>query len=344
MGIEFDREGKVVLDSNGKPKLVRMVKSSPSPFIRTLLEVEVNGKDGILFIDEINRAAAALQSAALTLIQDGDAGDTKISPKIWRVAAMNFADVGVNNFAKAVSNRFCHIWHEADVEAFTKGFITDFMEVDKPVVNSDEEAEKAWLKYKTLITRFVSEQPTYLSKAPEMVEGENDFAFPTPRSWEMTAKILSKLDKNDHDYVSTLVSGCIGKDASKLFLRFIEENKDEIVDLTLYLGKEETFILPNPDRPDEVFQILQNLEYWFTKEPVKWFPMWKRIIRLLHNENHKYGKYTNYDNFIMIYWTNNFLTVLSKVFTGDEKKRREASKALREELDHVYEVMTVSAT
>ena len=338
MGTEYDREGNVVMGSDGKPKLIKMVKSSPSPFVRTLLE----NRDGILFMDEINRAPAALQSAALTIIQDGDAGDTKIAKSVWRVSAMNAADVGVNQFSLAAANRFCHIHHEANVEDFAKGFITRFKEIERPKINSEEKVLKERLKYRTLIVRFIETQPKLLSKIPD--EGmEDELAFPTPRTWEMVSEVMAYLSENSKDYLFPLVTGCVGKEAGKLFLRFCEENNDKLVDLTEWLGKEDKFDLPNPDRPDEVYQILQNLEYWFEKDPVKWYAMWKRIVKLLHNDKHKYGKYTNYDNFLMLYWQDNFMSVIEHCLTGSEAQRTKQSRELRDELDGVYEIMTVNA-
>jgi hypothetical protein len=339
-GYEYDREGNLVVGPDGKPKMVRLVKSSPMPFVRDMLE----DPNSILFLDEMNRASEAIQGCALTLILDGDSGDTKIKPSVWRCSAINFDDLGANKFGKAVANRFCHLKHDVDVEVVSKGVITGFMEVDQPIVNSAEEVLRNRVKYRTLWAQFIVENPTLAKKTPQYIEVEDDLTFPTPRSWEFAREILTYLDKNDHDYLMTLVTGCVGKEAARLFLRFIESNKDSVIDLTKYLGKEDDFVLPNPDRPDEVQQIFQNMEYWFNMEPKKWFKMWKRLIQLLHNDKKRFGKYTNYDNVIKIYWNDNFMKVLRFCFEGDIKKKRALTEAMREELDGVYEIMTVPSS
>ena len=340
-GVQYTRSGEILLDKDGNPVLDRLVKAAPSSTMYELLE----DKNTILFIDEINRAPQAIQNQCLSLIQDGVMGPFRISDSVLRVAAMNFSDIGLTNMSLATVNRFCHIEHVPDLESYLGGVITGFMETDIPIVNSPEEVERKKVMYLTLHVNFLRENPTCFVQEKDVAELNtiDEFSYPTPRSWGMAVDILSHLDKNSNDYVFKLVAGCIGKHTAKLFMRFLANNKETVVDLTQFLGKEDKFFFPNPDRPDEVYQIIQNLEYWFNKDPNKWFPMWKRIVMLAHNFEHKYGAYTNYDNVLVKYWTDNYLKVLKDVFKGKEAEKRAASKALRAELDGVYEVMTVSA-
>lgn len=330
---EYDREGQIVMGPDGTPKLVRAVKNSPSPFIKELLQ----NPNSILFLDEINRAAPALQSAALTLIQDGDAGDVRIAKSVWRVSAMNAFDVGVNAFSQAAANRFCHIYHQADPEVFKDGFITGFKEEPYVIINNEEEVLRKRLQYRTAVANFISENPTLLSVVTE--EMSDELAFPTPRTWEMVTEVMAHLDQNSNEYINILVNGCVGKAAGKLFVKYVQNNLPKLVDLTEYLGKEDTFVLPNPDRIDEVYSLFQNLQYWFNTDPSKYYKLWRRMIKLLHNNEYKYGKYTNYDNYIAKYWMKNIGLVLAKCMKNPDKDLAE----LRIELEGAFDVFRVDA-
>src|ERR1700674_2098107 len=69
---------------------------------------------GILFLDELNRAAQLVQNACLQLVLDRKLGEYTL-PEQWRVvAACNASGTGTSKMSDALTNRFVHLDCETD--------------------------------------------------------------------------------------------------------------------------------------------------------------------------------------------------------------------------------------
>jgi hypothetical protein len=152
---------------------------------------------GILFLDEMNAAPPAVQSAAYQLVLDRRIGEYKL-PDGWAIIAAGNreTDQGVTYTMPApLANRFTHI---------------DFD------VNYDD--WRAWaLKngIKPEIINFISFRPNLL----------NDFdpdkrAFPTPRSWEFVSRIID--GKQSIEIERALISGSVGEGAAAELAGFLK--------------------------------------------------------------------------------------------------------------------------
>ncbi|MDR2596012.1 MAG: hypothetical protein LBC76_01705 [Treponema sp.] len=161
----------------------------------------------------------------------------------------------------------------------------------------------------------------------EQYQTPHEFAYPTPRSWEMVVKILSVLDENEPVYIEELVKGCIGDAAGNLFIKFIKDYKGLEVDIPYFVGKEKDFRLPYPDSHDHVSQIMASVVFYLEHDTKKYLELWIQVIKVLHNENNIYGNYASYDNLIMKYLFSNMKHLLDSK-TLDQKDIREFSKRI----------------
>lgn len=159
-------------------------------------------KGGVLFVDEINTAAPALQAPLLGLIQLRTLGSHEFGPRVRTIAAANETKdaAGGWNLAPALTNRFGHL----DVEGLAAGewavsFLGRFAAA--PVADGagfDALAEEArvlaaWgpadAHARGLIAGFVQRRPDLLHKQP--AKGSNEKAWPSRRSVDYAAHALA---------------------------------------------------------------------------------------------------------------------------------------------------------
>ena len=296
-----DADERVLIFS--EPKYARIMKNNPN---------------GILFFDEITTCSPMIQVALLSIIQDCQFGEFEIPKSIFRIAAGNYSNItGTHNMSLALMNRFCHIFYEMDIDFFTDGFVSGWKNYEECRINSPEEQVDKVLKYRLAVVDFVKKNPDYLNSFPtDGVAGDaREFAYSTPRSWEMTVKILSVLDSNESSFIEELVKGCIGEDAGSFFMKYINGNKKKSlldVDLPSYVGREDEFLLPNPDRHDQASHLMSSMVYYLEHDPHKYMDLWIRIVNVLHNKDNAFGDYGSYDNLIMKYIFKNVKLLLEK--------------------------------
>jgi hypothetical protein len=300
-----------------EPKYVQIMKNNPY---------------GILFFDEITTCSPVIQVALLSIIQDCQFGEFEIPKTIYRVAAGNYNNItGTHNMSLALMNRFCHIFYEMDIDFFMDGFVSDFKNNEKAKINGKEQIIINENKYRLAVANFVKEKPNYLDAFPAdgAISNPLEFAYPTPRSWEMVVKILSVLDENEPEYKEELVKGCIGDAAGKLFIEFIKKYKGLEVDIPGFVGREKEFRLPNPKRHDHVSQIMASMVFYLEHAPKKYMELWIQVINVLHNEG--------YDGLIMKYLYSN-IKILLESKTLDPENIREFSKRIP-----CYELLQIDA-
>ncbi|RWC91703.1 MAG: MoxR family ATPase [Mesorhizobium sp.] len=156
-------------------------------------QVERDGKEGILFLDELNTAAPSMQAAAFGLVLDRKVGEYTV-PAGWRVvgAGNRQSDrAAAQRMPTALANRFAHVDIDPDVDTTTRYF--NERGIDPMMI--------AFLRFR----------PGML----HMMEGSDLRAFPTPRSWEQAAKVIKK-DNRLH-----MITGLVGEGAAAEFEGFI---------------------------------------------------------------------------------------------------------------------------
>ena len=155
--------------------------------------------EGILFLDELNSAAPAVQSSAYQLILDRRVGEYEL-PKGWAIVAAGNrdGDRGVTYRMPApMANRFVHFELEVNLEDWREWAYQNH--IDSRII--------AYLSYKN--EHLFTFDATALQKS-----------FATPRSWEYVHNIL------DTDVEATLlldvISGAVGREVAVSFVSFIK--------------------------------------------------------------------------------------------------------------------------
>jgi len=163
--------------------------------------------EGILFLDELNRAPALVQNACFQLVLDRQLGEYKL-PDGWAViAACNPTGGGTTKMSDALRNRFVHLQAEVDMQDWCTWAITHNIE---PVTIA-----------------FIRFRPDLLHKYDSTQD-----AFPSPRSWEFVSKLTAANVGNGIEHA--LYAGAVGEGAAveySAFLRLYKElpNIDSII-------------------------------------------------------------------------------------------------------------------
>lgn len=182
----------------------------------------------ILMLDEISAAPQSVQAAAYQITLDRIIGEHKLPDNCIVMAAGNrVTDKSVAyKMPKALGNRLTHIEIECDVEDWKKWAIP--AGIDQRII--------AFLNYMN-------------SKLFVFDPSNDDNAYPTPRSWEMVSRYLSKL--NSIETAFPLIAGSIGIGAATEFKAWTQvfhklPNIKDIID-----GKEKNV----PKEPDVLYAL-----------------------------------------------------------------------------------------
>ncbi|SKA78549.1 MoxR-like ATPase [Paucidesulfovibrio gracilis DSM 16080] len=166
---------------------------------------------GILFLDELNAAPPLVQAACYQLILDRKLGEYAL-PDGWTIVAAGNRDSdrsSTHRMPSALANRLVHLDFEPNLEDWT-----------------------TWARSNGLDSRIIS----FLQLRPKLLHDfdpqKKERAFPSPRSWEFSARILSATP--DRSEAVQIIAGTVGKGAATElsgYLRIWEElpNVDEML-------------------------------------------------------------------------------------------------------------------
>ena len=153
----------------------------------------------ILFLDEMNSAAPAVQAAAYQLILNRKVGTYELPDNVYIVAAGNReADKGVTYRMPApLANRFVHLELAVDFDDWFQWAV-------------DNNVHKDVVGYLTFAKKDLYD---FDPKSPSR-------SFATPRSWSFVSELLE--DELDEETTTDLVSGAVGEG---LAIKFVAHRK-----------------------------------------------------------------------------------------------------------------------
>lgn len=168
--------------------------------------------EGILFLDELNRADDDVLQASFQLVLDRRLG-RYVLPTGWSVAAAGNYQQGymVNSFNDpAFLDRFCHVQLTK-----SKDYVADWSEYMSKLKSASGVNDR--------ILQFVGFEENHLMGK---VEGDLGFTImSSPRSWEMVAKVMTEAETNSYpkEVVREVLQGIVGMELATAFERFSVE-------------------------------------------------------------------------------------------------------------------------
>lgn len=226
------------IKGSGDPRDERTVTKLPSLFPT---DNGPNGKGGIMFFDEMNRAPKMVLSAALSLALSGTIGDYTL-PDYWIVIAAgnrqsDLGSAGATTIEPALANRFAHVNYAPKLKSWMKWATT------RPNMNQD-------------IVAFLEFDSEYFHK---LDPDEEPAAWASPRSWEMASD--EDYAARNYDWTNEIplkemqdiYTDYVGADAALKFMGYLELKKfynERDVENVFKLGAKAK---PLPKHPHQAF-------------------------------------------------------------------------------------------
>ena len=180
--------------------------------------------NGILFTDEVNTAPPSVQAALLRVCLDKVAGDCHLGEMTSIVAAANPPELAADGWdlAPPLANRFCHLNWDLPSEVVRDGLAGNWVSYAVPEP-SKSRLNDALIAERSILAGFLSSRPELTTVLPKSAV-EQGRAFPTPRSWEMVAKLSARITACDLDsgVRRIAVMGCVGPGASAEYISYRE--------------------------------------------------------------------------------------------------------------------------
>jgi hypothetical protein len=223
-------------DINGLPAIKRITIERPDgskeeitvtePTLQYWAEALIREGKGILFFDEANNAVPAVQSTLLSVLQGRIVGRHTLPNEIWMIAASNeTADAADGwDLAPPMANRFLHIDVRPNLEDWYGGMIVNWGDDIDP---NDKESYRNYIlmqRQRTEVAGFVKQNPGLLLDMPKdsLARGKG---WPSPRSWDAVARMLSRIPKPSATHHtlgvrSKIVEGLVGKAAAVAYEKY----------------------------------------------------------------------------------------------------------------------------
>ncbi|MFM1803512.1 MAG: hypothetical protein RL136_391 [Planctomycetota bacterium] len=186
---------------------------------------------GVLFFDELNAAPPIVQASLYQLVLDRRIGEYHL-PEGWVVVAAGNRERDRSvafRMPDALANRFVHLEFEPSFDDWRR-----------------------WAVARRLNASVVA----FLSLRRELLHkpGDNERAFPTPRSWEMAADIVDAY--GTALAADEVLAGAVGKGAAIEFLRFVA-NELSLKEIDAVLSDPEN--APLPTKASSLYVLVSNI-------------------------------------------------------------------------------------
>ncbi|MFC4068679.1 AAA family ATPase [Actinoplanes subglobosus] len=224
----------------------------PPDWARRIVDLDSRGVTAIVFYDEISTTPPATQAALLRPILTGWVGDIKLPAGTRSVAAANPPDVAADGWdlAPPLANRFLHLEWALPADVVRDGFTIGWPRITVPPVD-DRTIADAFTDAKALVAAFLNVRPDLVTRMPSS-SSDAGRAFPTPRTWEMAAKLYAAANAAGcpATVIALLLNGTVGVGAAGEFSEFLR--RLDLPDPEALLLDPGSYIVP-VKRGDKVF-------------------------------------------------------------------------------------------
>jgi MoxR-like ATPase len=228
---------------------------------------------GVLFFDEISTAPPAVQAALLRVVLERTVGDLVLPDAIAVVAAANPPEQAASGWELSLplANRFCHLDWTVEGRDVADGLSGGWPPPPAPQLPDDWERRipvaRSW------VGGFIRVRPTLALAVPDEAATAGR-AWPSPRSWDMAARLVAAADTAGSDELvrSLLVRGAVGQGPGVEFLTWLVEA--DLPDPEVVLADPEAFVLPK--RGDRAFAALSSVAAAVAANPTpqRWAQGW----------------------------------------------------------------------
>ncbi|GAA1637322.1 ATP-binding protein [Actinoplanes couchii] len=209
---------------------------------------------GLLFLDELTTAPPAVQAAMLRIVLERVVGDLTLPDQVQIVAAANPPGEAADGWdlAPPLANRMVHLEWKVDAKQVAQGMATGFPQPSFLLPDSPPDVAYGSVA-RTVVATFLRARPELVLQVPSNT-AEASKGWPSPRSWEMVAKLLGACEtvKASPEVFAALVVGAVGEGPALEFLSWLQDS--DLPDPHAVLAAPQEFVLP--ERSDRAFAVL----------------------------------------------------------------------------------------
>jgi len=194
------------------------VRMEPPAWARRLKDAGA----GYLFLDELSTSAPSVQAAMLGVALERRVGDLALPAAVRVVAATNPPERAADGWdlTPPLANRFLHIAYTPDVDGWIDGMTAGFALPAGGRVRQPNRERIAIARAN--VAAFIRCRPALLDAFPDNPTGSGR-AWPSRRTWTMTADVLALLDDQDSEAAHLAACGLVGEGAAVEYLTWRRE-------------------------------------------------------------------------------------------------------------------------
>ncbi|WP_079403995.1 AAA family ATPase [Streptomyces sp. 3211] len=167
---------------------------------------------GLLFLDELSTAPPAVQAALLRLVLERRIGSLQLPPGVRIVAAANPRSSAADGWelSPPLANRFVHLQWTHDQDVVIRGLGGTWPRATLPHLDAAK-LPTAVDGARRAVCGLLTTRPALVHRLPSS-EARRGGAWPSPRSWDMTVRLLAFAHAagSSREVLSMLVRGTVG--------------------------------------------------------------------------------------------------------------------------------------
>ncbi|MFB6558987.1 MULTISPECIES: AAA family ATPase [unclassified Streptomyces] len=167
---------------------------------------------GLLFLDELSTAPPAVQAALLRLVLERRIGSLQLPPGVRIVAAANPRGSAADGWelSPPLANRFVHLQWTHDHDVVLRGLGGTWPRTTLPRLDAGR-LPAAVDHARRAVCGLLTTRPALVHRLPS-TETRRGGAWPSPRSWDMTIRLLAFAHAagSSREVLSLLVRGTVG--------------------------------------------------------------------------------------------------------------------------------------
>ncbi|WP_419927223.1 AAA family ATPase [Candidatus Poriferisocius sp.] len=191
-------------------------------------EIAASREPQLVFFDEVNTAPPSVQNALMRVILEGRVAALEMGEDVRFVAAANPLEhnIGAWDLSAPLASRFAHLRWPVPLDEWKRGYLSAWPDTGPLDLPADSEPDpKAVAEHKAVQAAFLTARPDLLSAPPR--QGIPAGGFPSPRTWDRTARCLAIAQEAAADEETELLvaASLLGTGAAAEYLSF-ERNLD----------------------------------------------------------------------------------------------------------------------
>lgn len=241
----------------------------------------VRAGHGLLFLDELSTAPPAVQAALLRVVLERRVGALRLPPGVRIVAAANPRSSAADGWelSPPLANRFVHLQWTYDHEVVVRGLGGTWPTAALPQLDSGRLRDAVTFARRA-VCGLLATRPGLVHQLPKNEERRGG-AWPSPRSWEMTLRLIAFATAAgaSREVLSMLVRGTVGDGPGLELLAGMD--RMDLPDPEVLLADPAAAVLP--ERGDLRQAVLDGVVAAVRKRPEqsRWNAAWSLLVLAL---------------------------------------------------------------